>query len=103
MTKTPDKEPNLPSSIKGLPCENPACDYNEPDVPLSDYKNHINRPCPACGEPLLDQETYDELVTLYEILKVLKSLSAVDEYAENDKNKSKSEKSEPKWPNDFSM
>jgi len=43
--------------IKGLKCDNPLCNYEDPDIPFEEYI--VGQPCPNCGSNLLTQEDYD--------------------------------------------
>ena len=40
-------------NISGLKCDNPSCDYSNPDIPFEQYEQFINCPCPKCGQSLL--------------------------------------------------
>lgn len=40
----------------GLICDNTNCDYRDSSVDFHDLRNHINRPCPKCGENLLTED-----------------------------------------------
>lgn len=47
----PNKTPIL-SRIGGLKCDNPECDYKDDTIDVVDYEQHIDKPCPDCGESL---------------------------------------------------
>ena len=44
--------------IKGLKCDNPNCEYVDPDIPFEEYEKYVNCPCPICGESLLTPQAY---------------------------------------------
>ena len=60
MENDPFKIP-MTTQISGLKCDNAECDYRDEDIPGSDYEQHINKPCPNCGENLLTQDDYDKV------------------------------------------
>ena len=39
--------------IGGIKCDNPSCDFRDESIPVEDYKNWLNKPCPICGSNLL--------------------------------------------------
>jgi len=45
-------------SLGGLKCDKPGCGYIIKDVPVKDYKDWINKPCPLCGSNLLTEADY---------------------------------------------
>ena len=55
----------------GIKCDNPDCDYINNDVPVSDYKNWINRSCPCCGANLLTEADYKSCKTLLTIVNLV--------------------------------
>lgn len=44
--------------IRGLKCDNPNCDFVNPDIPFESYEEFVNYPCPKCGQPLLTPQAY---------------------------------------------
>lgn len=66
-----DKRVEFESS--GLKCDN--CDYYNGDVESKDYINHINEPCPKCGENLLTQSDYDLHLKLIDAVNFVNNLS----------------------------
>lgn len=52
--------------IHGIKCD--ACDYNNPDVKVEDYKDWLNKPCPKCGENLLTEEDYNNVQMILQIV-----------------------------------
>lgn len=67
MTRTE----NLTAHIKGLKCDNPACDHSEPDILFDEYAERVERPCPKCGEPLLTKADYDAVCQLVQLTHLL--------------------------------
>ncbi len=48
----------------GIKCDNPKCDYVDESVKMEDYDQWLNKPCPKCGENLLNEEDYFMVKTL---------------------------------------
>lgn len=71
-------ENNMEMSISGLKCDNPNCDYQDMSVPFEDYEKSINKPCPECGESLLTQEDYDNVVKMVDAMDIVNSFSESD-------------------------
>ena len=66
--------------IKGIKCDNPKCDYTNPDVEREDYKEFLNAPCPKCGDNLLTQADMDAITEMEEMAVVMNEAFAwVDE------------------------
>lgn len=42
----------------GLKCDNPDCDWLNPNISFEEYESYIGRPCPKCGWNLLTEKTY---------------------------------------------
>lgn len=61
----------LRTTVKGLKCDNPDCDYADMDIKVEDYLDYIDYPCPKCGESLLTQEAYDKVQQLLEMADTL--------------------------------
>ena len=51
-------------NISGLKCDNPSCDYSNPDIPFEQYEQFINCPCPKCGQSLLTPQAYKMCVAM---------------------------------------
>lgn len=62
---------NLTAHIKGLKCDNPTCDHSEPDIPFEAYGEHVDRPCPLCGQSLLTKADYDAVRAFADIAVAL--------------------------------
>lgn len=58
-------------TIKGIKCDNPECDYINPDVKFEDYKQWLNKPCPKCGCNLLTETDYMNVKLLAKIVGVI--------------------------------
>ena len=69
----PNKTPIL-SRIGGLKCDNPECDYKDDTIDVVDYEQHIDKPCPDCGESLLTQADYDKVVKMQKAIQDLNNL-----------------------------
>jgi len=41
----------------GIQCD--SCDWNDPNVPTTEYSKWVNKPCEKCGANLLTQEDFD--------------------------------------------
>ena len=52
----------------GIKCDNPNCDYINPDVKISEYEDWLNKPCPKCGANLLTEEDYGKVKMLMAIV-----------------------------------
>ena len=61
MNNNPFKTPMM-ANISGLKCDNPDCDYKDDTIDSVDYEQHIDKPCPDCGESLLTQDDYDKVM-----------------------------------------
>lgn len=69
---------NAEVDISGLKCDNPTCNYNDPSVPFSDYEQSINKPCPDCGESLLTQSDYDQVMQMVKAVELMNTYSQED-------------------------
>ena len=69
----PNKIP-VSTRIGGLKCDNPECDYKDETIDSVDYEEHIDKPCPNCGESLLTQDDYDKVVKMQQAIKDLNNL-----------------------------
>ena len=52
------------SSIKGLKCDAPECDYSDMSITVDSYEEYIDAPCPDCGANLLTQADFDMVQTI---------------------------------------
>ena len=53
--------------ITGIKCNNPECDYELDNIPLEEFKNFLNKPCPLCGTTLLNEEELNTVKIWYAI------------------------------------
>lgn len=60
--------------IKGLQCD--ACEYEDMDIDVKDYKKYIDAPCPECGESLLTEADYQLVQTLLNITGAINKVAA---------------------------
>lgn len=67
---------NAEVNIRGIKCD--SCDYNDENVPFSDYPKWVNKPCPECGENLLTQADYDSCLKMVNAVDIINSISAED-------------------------
>ena len=66
--------------IKGIKCDNPKCDYTNPDVEREDYKEFLNAQCPKCGDNLLTDADMDAVIAMEKMAVVMNEAFAwVDE------------------------
>ena len=54
--------------ISGLKCD--YCDYRDDNVPFSDYKKSIDKPCPKCGNSLLTIHEYYDCLKIYKRIEI---------------------------------
>ena len=62
-------------NIQGLKCDNPNCDYCNPEIPFEQYEQFVNSPCPKCGESLLTPQAYKMCVALKSMGKFITKLT----------------------------
>jgi hypothetical protein len=55
----------------GLKCDNPSCDYKNPNIHLSEYADYVGATCPQCGEVLLTQADFDAVQKLVEFAEII--------------------------------
>lgn len=67
----------------GIKCDNPECDYVDPNVSIEEYDEWLNKPCPKCGANLLTQADYDNVQAIITAVNLInESFPIPDEYAE---------------------
>lgn len=64
--------------VHGLKCDNPNCNWSDMSVPFSDYEKSINKPCPECGENLLTQDDYDQVIQIKQAMELMATFSEED-------------------------
>lgn len=64
----------LSLDIKGIKCDNKACDYSNPDVSADDYINWLNKPCPKCGANLLTLEDFETVTRMIHLVNTMNRL-----------------------------
>lgn len=73
--KFENKYNNMEVNVYGLKCDNPDCDYEDMSIPFSDYEKSIGKSCPKCGENLLTQKDYDEIINMIDSAEILNMFS----------------------------
>ena len=65
----------VPTGDEGIVCDNPACDYRDPEGTLDKLEEYLNKPCPKCGENLLTEQDYNNALTVRNTIAFLNSLN----------------------------
>lgn len=52
----------------GLICDNPECNWEDKTIPLNEYETYIDCPCPDCGDNILTQHDYNNILMLVDIV-----------------------------------
>ena len=60
--------------VKGIKCNNPACDYRNDTVRLEDWPEWLNKPCPKCGSNLL---TLQDLIASVRLIATIHAVNLV--------------------------
>ena len=63
--------------IGGIKCDNPSCDFRDESVPVEDYKNWLNKPCPICGYNLLTKKDYKSVKRLLSTIKIINKIGKI--------------------------
>lgn len=72
------KEPLIKvKQMGGLKCDNPTCDYINPDISVKDYKKWINKSCPLCGSNLLTKTDYKSCKRAMRIINIVNAISYI--------------------------
>ena len=61
----------LSLNIGGIKCDNKSCDFADQSVTVDDYPNWVNKPCPRCGENLLTEADYENVLMLMTFTKIM--------------------------------
>jgi len=61
-----DKD-NIEITGSGLKCDNPKCDWNDKNIPISEYEKWINAKCPKCNEVVLTLSDFEKSRMLSEL------------------------------------
>jgi len=59
----------------GLQCDNPSCDWVDKSITFDQMFEWINSPCPKCGENVLTEQDYKNVVDMNNIVNYVNSLS----------------------------
>lgn len=57
--------------VQGLKCDKEGCGYIDMSIPLSEYKDNINKECPLCSSVLLTQQDYDAVQLMVSLDKAI--------------------------------
>ena len=60
-------ENNVQFNCGGIKCDNPSCDWEDQEATLEDYKKWIGKGCPKCGENVLTEEDYNNVMLIKKI------------------------------------
>lgn len=80
--------PRIERKSGGLKCDSPTCDWTDPTVKVEDYKEWLNAPCPKCGDNVLTQEDFDNVMKVIEMVDLINTLSeeALNKFMESKKS-----------------
>lgn len=85
MSEEKNQENNVMLTLSdGIKCDNPNCDYTDDSVTLEQLESFIDKPCPKCGENLLTQQDYDNVIAVLEVQQMLNAMSPEELKAYND-------------------
>lgn len=59
----------------GLVCDAPKCDWEDMSIKVEDYEQYVDSPCPECGENILTQEDYKDVVELYKAVEIANKMT----------------------------
>ena len=60
----------------GLKCD--YCDWKDEDISYGEMQNHLNTPCPKCGENILTEEQLTMLESIKNLSEYFNSISEED-------------------------
>ncbi len=69
---------NMDMDVHGLKCDNPGCNWNDMSISFDEYPSYVNHPCPECGENILKEDDYQQLVQMKQAVSTLNSMSEED-------------------------
>lgn len=64
----------ISTSVSGIKCDTPECDYANMEVQYVDYPNWLNRECPNCGNNLLTEKDFNALNRMLRIISFVNNL-----------------------------
>ena len=73
-----DQEKRIEVKSGGLQCDNPTCDWVDPNIQVEDYKEWLNAPCPKCGENVLTEEDFQNTMLLRDIVGLVNTIPEED-------------------------
>ena len=68
-------EMNIEMRVGGLVCDNTECDWEDMSIPEEDYPKWVNVSCPKCGENLLTEEDYQNVLLLNAAVSLANGMS----------------------------
>ena len=68
----------------GIKCDNPECDYTDPNVSIEEYGEWLNKPCPKCSANLLTQADYDNVQAIIAAVSAINKVFPVPEGYEDE-------------------
>ena len=67
-----------------MQCDNAQCDYIGEPIEYEQAESYIGTPCPKCGENILTQQDYDNLVTIIKGMDLINHITKDNPYNENE-------------------
>lgn len=62
-------------SSGGLKCDNINCNWEDMSIPIEDYVNWVNKPCPECGDVVLTEDDFNKTNQIMNAIKTINSIS----------------------------
>lgn len=69
---------NIELLQSGLKCDNPSCDWKDTTIPHTEYINHVNKPCPKCGENILTGEDYETAMYFHTVVDFINNMENIE-------------------------
>lgn len=69
---------NIKITDSGLICDNPSCDWIDETIKDEDLLDWVNKPCPKCGDNVLTEKDYINLLKLNKIVDYVNLLTEFD-------------------------
>lgn len=65
---------NVEMNCSGIKCDH--CDWRDDSVSVDDYGQWVNRTCPKCGEVVLTEKEYNDVMKMKQAVDIINSMSA---------------------------